>query len=169
MTSSHIHNETSDRQCLNLSPRDEAYDLKPDQGTKSQVSETVVIMERLANDDSGYLHMSTREANTPSASNPKLGVARLFRSSHNENIPPPTAKGDSKPASLTRKAPLQANPSEGMDPVDLQDSRNPQRVSCYAQEITVNLYEAEGKFMSAPEYMSSQQDINYKMRAILID
>lgn len=88
---------------------------------------------------------------------------------HNENIPPQTSKHDSKPPAHPRKAVLQANTAELVDPIDMQDAKNPQRLSCYAQEITVNLYDAEVKYQPSADFMDQQQDVNYKMRAILVD
>jgi len=46
---------------------------------------------------------------------------------------------------------------------------NPQMCEEYIGEIDVYLRNIEGKFCANPNYMSSQSDINEKMRAILVD
>jgi cyclin B len=67
------------------------------------------------------------------------------------------------------RAPDACRGLELLDPIDLQDATDPQRLSCYAQEITANLYEAEVRYLPSADYMVQQHDINYKMRAILLD
>ena len=46
---------------------------------------------------------------------------------------------------------------------------NVQNVDEYFNEICIELFKNEEKYMADPQYMSNQPDINYRMRAILID
>jgi cyclin B len=76
-----------------------------------------------------------------------------------ENVP----HHSSKPLTPTPRAPLRIVSSAD----SVEDSKHPE--SCYAEEITGNLRGEETKFMAAADYMNKQQDINYKMRAVLVD
>jgi hypothetical protein len=73
--------------------------------------------------------------------------------------------------SLTRPAltPLSTNITAAIESVDQQDANDPQRLGMYAQEIYEYLLQRETLFMSQPDYMARQTDINYKMRAVVID
>lgn len=46
---------------------------------------------------------------------------------------------------------------------------DPQHVSEFANAITKNLFETEHKHLPSPHYMNKQNDINEKMRGILVD
>jgi len=73
-------------------------------------------------------------------------------------------------ASLLRGMPSQAKPRE--DPfsaVFQNDAQDPQRASEYAAGIFANFLDKEALFLPRSDYMEHQQDINPKMRAILID
>lgn len=56
-----------------------------------------------------------------------------------------------------------------MDPVDIPDARDPQMVAEYAVEIFDFLRQSEMENIAQFGYMEKQEDINEKMRAILID
>ena len=62
-----------------------------------------------------------------------------------------------------------AEENEEFDTFDNQHKNNTQVVSSVAKDIFVYLKQIELDFLPKPEYMSSQNDINEKMRAILID
>ncbi|CAG9334526.1 unnamed protein product [Blepharisma stoltei] len=71
-----------------------------------------------------------------------------------------------------RRKPLRAlsqNLSNKFDDPDLKDCQNPHSLPYYACEIFDNLHKSETKFMVNPSYMDLHTEINYKMRAILID
>ena len=53
--------------------------------------------------------------------------------------------------------------------VDIQDGANPQTIGYYANDIYENLLKSEHLTLPESNYMAEQLDINYKMRAILID
>jgi len=53
--------------------------------------------------------------------------------------------------------------------IDTQDSMDPQAVSCYVNDIYDFMMEKEKQDRLEPTFMSSQNDINEKMRAILVD
>lgn len=55
------------------------------------------------------------------------------------------------------------------DTFDEQHKNNTQIVATVAKDIFVYLKQIEQEFLPKPEYMTSQNDINEKMRAILID
>jgi cyclin B len=61
------------------------------------------------------------------------------------------------------------NSTSGVCEIDQRDAGDPQRLGEYAREIFDYLLSVEGKKSASPEYMSTQRDINEKMRAILID
>lgn len=50
-----------------------------------------------------------------------------------------------------------------------QKFSNPQNADEYFDDICEELYKNEDKYLVDPKYMSNQSDINYRMRAILID
>jgi cyclin B len=50
-----------------------------------------------------------------------------------------------------------------------QKFSNPQNADEYFDDICEELYKNEDKYLVDPQYMSNQSDINYRMRAILID
>lgn len=56
-----------------------------------------------------------------------------------------------------------------LDPVDLPDARDPQSCAEYAVDIFEFLLQTENENIPKPGYMERQEDINEKMRAILID
>jgi len=56
-----------------------------------------------------------------------------------------------------------------MDKYDLENMHNPQVVSTVAKDIFVYLKTNETEYLPKSDYMSKQNDINEKMRAILID
>ena len=56
-----------------------------------------------------------------------------------------------------------------IDESDIQDGSNPKSIGYYAGEIFENLLKSEGLFMPESNYMEDRPDINYKMRAILVD
>eukprot|EP01135_Chromosphaera_perkinsii_P007060 Nk52_evm3s683 gene=Nk52_evmTU3s683 len=53
--------------------------------------------------------------------------------------------------------------------IDKEDGDNTVLVAEYVNDVYKYLFEAEKSFLFNPEYMSTQEDINAKMRAILID
>ena len=55
------------------------------------------------------------------------------------------------------------------DKFDMNNKENPQVVADVAKEIFVYLLNNETYFLPTSSYMSTQHDINEKMRAILID
>src|SRR5690606_17026459 len=61
------------------------------------------------------------------------------------------------------------NLSAEMEACDIKDLDNPQMVAEYASTIFKYLRENESKYICKTGYMSKQNDINEKMRAILID
>lgn len=56
-----------------------------------------------------------------------------------------------------------------LDPVDIPDARDPQSCAEYAVEIFDFLRSSETENIASPGYMERQEDINEKMRSILID
>ena len=56
-----------------------------------------------------------------------------------------------------------------LDPVDIPDGRDPQTCAEYACDIFEFLLATETENIALPGYMDRQEDINEKMRAILID
>lgn len=60
-------------------------------------------------------------------------------------------------------------PSLGMCEVDVRDMNDPQLVVEYVHDIMAYLKKIEPKFRAKPTYMTEQQDINARMREILID
>jgi G2/mitotic-specific cyclin-B, other len=56
-----------------------------------------------------------------------------------------------------------------IDDSDMQDGTNPKTIGYYAGEIYENLLKTETEALPEASYMQDQPDINYKMRAILID
>ena len=58
---------------------------------------------------------------------------------------------------------------QAADESDLLDGSNPLALSYYACDIYDNLLRSESSSLPAPNYMLDQPDINYKMRAILVD
>lgn len=83
----------------------------------------------------------------------------------------PSKRTRSITPSIIRK-PLKAlfqNQSVVLDDPDLKDVENPQILGIYAYEIFDNLFRIEKKFMTSPSYMDLHTEVNYKMRAILID
>lgn len=54
-------------------------------------------------------------------------------------------------------------------PVDRQNISNPFMVAEYAQHISEELLRVEKESLPSPNYMSHQTDINFNMRAILVD
>lgn len=56
-----------------------------------------------------------------------------------------------------------------LDNIAEEDKKVPENVSIYAKEIFDYLRENEGKYVVNSNYMSTQEDINDKMRAILVD
>ena len=58
---------------------------------------------------------------------------------------------------------------QNVDPLDFADTSNPQHVVPYLQDIHRHYREAEGLKHTSPIYMSRQNDISAKMRAILVD
>lgn len=54
-------------------------------------------------------------------------------------------------------------------PIDRQNIHNPYMVAEYAHHITTELLRAEKDSIPHANYMSHQEDINEKMRAILVD
>jgi cyclin B len=60
-------------------------------------------------------------------------------------------------------------PKEPVDKVDMADINDAQAVVPYLQEIHRHYREAEGINLASSTFMSKQEDINEKMRAILID
>jgi len=61
------------------------------------------------------------------------------------------------------------NQDEPLMDIDRADSGNPLAATEYVEELYKFYRENEAKSCVRPDYMSSQQDINSKMRAILID
>ncbi|AQK45693.1 cyclin superfamily protein, putative [Zea mays] len=61
------------------------------------------------------------------------------------------------------------NQDESLMDIDSADSGNPLAATEYVEELYKFYRENEAKSCVNPDYMSSQQDINAKMRAILID
>ncbi|KAF8656420.1 hypothetical protein HU200_060690 [Digitaria exilis] len=61
------------------------------------------------------------------------------------------------------------NQDESFMDIDSADSGNPLAATEYVEELYKFYRENEAKSCVKPDYMSSQQDINAKMRAILID
>ncbi|RLM74004.1 cyclin-B2-1 [Panicum miliaceum] len=61
------------------------------------------------------------------------------------------------------------NEDESIMDIDSADSGNPLAATEYVEELYKFYRENEAKSCVKPDYMSSQQDINTKMRAILID
>ncbi|KAF8702475.1 hypothetical protein HU200_032853 [Digitaria exilis] len=61
------------------------------------------------------------------------------------------------------------NEDESFMDIDSADSGNPLAATEYVEELYKFYRENEAKSCVKPDYMSSQQDINAKMRAILID
>ncbi|XP_066349352.1 cyclin-B2-1-like isoform X2 [Miscanthus floridulus] len=61
------------------------------------------------------------------------------------------------------------NQDESLMDIDSADSGNPLAATEYVEELYKFYRENEAKSCVRPDYMSSQQDINSKMRAILID
>ena len=59
--------------------------------------------------------------------------------------------------------------SNSINIIELHKSLNPQNVDEYFDDICENLLKNEEKYLVDPQYMSNQNDINYRMRAILID
>ncbi|OMJ71090.1 hypothetical protein SteCoe_30794 [Stentor coeruleus] len=57
----------------------------------------------------------------------------------------------------------------GAEEVDLLDGANPKAIGYYAGEIFENMLKSEPLTLPESNYMTEQPDINYKMRAILID
>lgn len=68
-------------------------------------------------------------------------------------------------ASVLGQAPLHQDVMDEAGPMD----EDPQNVAEYVSDIYHNLRRDESSFMARPNYMDDQQDINAKMRAILID
>ena len=58
---------------------------------------------------------------------------------------------------------------QALDDCDLLDGCNPLTLSYYAGDIYENLLRCESSSLPEANYMSEQPDINYKMRAILVD
>lgn len=56
-----------------------------------------------------------------------------------------------------------------MDPVDQPDAKDPQSCAEYATEIFEFCLQTEQDNVPKPSYMDIQEDVNEKMRAILID
>lgn len=56
-----------------------------------------------------------------------------------------------------------------MDPVDIPDAKDPQSCAEYAVEIFDFLRESECENTAKLGYMEKQEDVNEKMRSILID
>jgi cyclin B len=56
-----------------------------------------------------------------------------------------------------------------LDEADQQDLDSPQFVAEYASDIVVNLREIENDLEKVDGYMARQQDVNEKMRSILVD
>lgn len=59
--------------------------------------------------------------------------------------------------------------NDSLELCDLQDKNFPQNVAEYAAIIFKDMRENEDKYRPSPNYMANQNDINEKMRAILID
>jgi len=57
-----------------------------------------------------------------------------------------------------------------MAPIDKENTHIPEEVSYYAKEIFDNEIQIEKKYtLECKDYMKNQNDVNEKMRAILID
>lgn len=77
----------------------------------------------------------------------------------------------SKPFSIaqTNKKRFLLNPQEPIDEVDKNDLDSPKYAAEYVADIFKYYKEKESTCVASPEYMGIQTDINYKMRALLID
>lgn len=77
---------------------------------------------------------------------------------------------DSKGRKLKKFQKLQEDYyDQQLDPVDQPDARDPQSVAEYAVEIYDLLLQTESENTPKVGYMEKQEDVNEKMRAILID
>lgn len=77
---------------------------------------------------------------------------------------------ESSAAAQPRKKPTQAaNPASPMPDIDSQDRADPLQASDLACTIFAYHKRTEGLYRPLPTYMNRQQDINDKMRAILVD
>ena len=56
-----------------------------------------------------------------------------------------------------------------MENIDYENRFIPEEVAPYAKEIFKNLLKEEKRYIPTAGYMKNQVDINYKMRAILVD
>ncbi|CAG9326044.1 unnamed protein product [Blepharisma stoltei] len=70
---------------------------------------------------------------------------------------------------VPHRQPLQPLTSSFNSLSSTTDDLNPLQLGYYAPEIYENLFNSECSFLANPEYMNFHTDINYKMRAILID
>jgi hypothetical protein len=91
--------------------------------------------------------------------NDENNLTETFKSSTLSHIP------------ITRPAlqSISTNTPLNLDPVDQEDGSDPQRLGYYAQEIYDYLQKRECLNGPSTEYMNIQPDLNYKMRAILVD
>lgn len=71
-------------------------------------------------------------------------------------------------APLTSRIPLASIKTLNIESEQVDDF-NPHLLGCYANEIYENLFKSECLFSADPDYMDTHVDLNYKMRAILID
>ena len=53
--------------------------------------------------------------------------------------------------------------------VDRLDVNNPQACAEYAKDISDMMHRTECEHMTNPDYMTTQEDINEKMRSVLVD
>lgn len=72
------------------------------------------------------------------------------------------------------KQQLKEHLEQSVDPIDLPDMQDPQTCAEYASDIFTWLRSVESlpgnnNNVSSPTYMSRQEDVNEKMRAILVD
>lgn len=74
---------------------------------------------------------------------------------------------ESRSAAMNSRKSL--TPASPMPDIDSQDRMNPLAASDYVNDIYNYYKRVENKYRVAPTYMSSQADINEKMRAILVD
>jgi len=97
-----------------------------------------------------------------------------FISENDEHVGNITLQLTTEPSLLNNK-PIKLNYTKiaeenvEFDTFDNEHKGNTQLVTCVAKDIFVYLKQIEGDFLPKPEYMTSQNDINEKMRAILID
>lgn len=75
-----------------------------------------------------------------------------------------------RPSSRPPLKPFDTNTHDvSVTTIDTKDKQNPQRVGEYAEEIFTYLRVVEKELSPSADYMTLQPDINFKMRAILVD